>query len=341
MLKNKKGFTLIEVAVVLVILGILAAITIPNVGGWVEDANNRKILTEAKSAVKTTEGLIAKLYAKGDNVGYKVSPSTINKESGLKGDVVSRSVEISYPKDNELLHLTYSNYGDYVTYCAYPYGSGADACDIPTHTEHYNFIEGEGYDPVEEDTTTEDGIDDGDDNGSDDGDDSGGGEGDGDGDGDPTEPVVTPPSEGFTVIGVDGEELFVPSDTFENELSKYKKSGDGRTISNEVFYLDGSYYYLRNGQYFGYGLDMDGVRDKINNGLNNQFFKIHTDKTYRLSDYTSRLNNENNVLKAGSIVYKTESDGKGYYYILLPYGQIGKNEEYVKKWQWTVFPLNY
>ena len=47
--QEKKGFTLVEVIVVLVILAILMAIAIPSLTGYIDKANERAILTEASS----------------------------------------------------------------------------------------------------------------------------------------------------------------------------------------------------------------------------------------------------------------------------------------------------
>ena len=48
--KNKKGFTLVEIIVVLVILAILAAIAIPTMIGFVDDAQGKAEISNARAA---------------------------------------------------------------------------------------------------------------------------------------------------------------------------------------------------------------------------------------------------------------------------------------------------
>lgn len=50
-LKNKKGFTLVELIVVLVILAILAALLIPALTGYIDKANKEKVIVEARMVV--------------------------------------------------------------------------------------------------------------------------------------------------------------------------------------------------------------------------------------------------------------------------------------------------
>ena len=48
-INNRKGFTLVEIIVFLVILAILAAIAVPSVLGYVEEAKKEKYIAEAKA----------------------------------------------------------------------------------------------------------------------------------------------------------------------------------------------------------------------------------------------------------------------------------------------------
>ena len=50
-LKDKKGFTLVELIVVLVILAILAALLIPALTGYIDRANEEKVIAEARMAL--------------------------------------------------------------------------------------------------------------------------------------------------------------------------------------------------------------------------------------------------------------------------------------------------
>ncbi len=47
LIKNKKGFTLIELIVVIAILGILAAVLVPSIGNYVEKSKTGVALSEA------------------------------------------------------------------------------------------------------------------------------------------------------------------------------------------------------------------------------------------------------------------------------------------------------
>lgn len=70
MKKNNKGFTLVELIVVLVILAILAAILVPALLGYIDKAREGQYAEEAHSILTAAQGYCTEQYAKkpGDAV---------------------------------------------------------------------------------------------------------------------------------------------------------------------------------------------------------------------------------------------------------------------------------
>ncbi len=61
-LKNRKGFTLVELIVVLVILAILAALLVPALTGYIDKANKEKIIAETRQAVMAAQTIVSEDY---------------------------------------------------------------------------------------------------------------------------------------------------------------------------------------------------------------------------------------------------------------------------------------
>ena len=78
MKKNNKGFTLVELIVVLVILAILAAILVPALLGWIDKAREKSVTTNAEAALVAAQGLATEQYG-----GYK-NPKTAVTSAAIK-----------------------------------------------------------------------------------------------------------------------------------------------------------------------------------------------------------------------------------------------------------------
>ena len=65
---KKKGFTLVELIVVLVILAILAALLIPALTGYIDKAKKKSVIAETRQTVMAAQTLVDEAYAKA-NIG--------------------------------------------------------------------------------------------------------------------------------------------------------------------------------------------------------------------------------------------------------------------------------
>lgn len=89
-----KGFTLVELIVVLVILAILAAILVPALLGYIDRAREKQYVLNAKSALTATQAELSSLYGEG-----KTDFKDATTGKFIRSDVVKNTADT--PKDTE------------------------------------------------------------------------------------------------------------------------------------------------------------------------------------------------------------------------------------------------
>ena len=119
---NKKGFTLVELIVVLVILAILAALLIPALTGYIDKAKRKNIVAETRQTVMVAQTLVDEAYAKADVGADTVK---IDGETGtVKVSEIKALAEVSGTigtvtvTNGKIVTLEYTNNGKTCTYHA-------------------------------------------------------------------------------------------------------------------------------------------------------------------------------------------------------------------------------
>ena len=97
---SNKGFTLVEIVVVLIILAVLAAIIIPGLTGYIEQAKAKKYLPNAKSCLDAAQAMFSQQYglngvlAEGTPVvsGAKIASTSGNEDQDIRGTDFAKGV---------------------------------------------------------------------------------------------------------------------------------------------------------------------------------------------------------------------------------------------------------
>lgn len=113
-MKNKKGFTLVELIVVLVILAILAALLIPALTGYISKANKQKVEAECRMAVMAIQTQATEIYAKDGKVTS--SSLTASKDAIRSLAEVGGHWTATVGEDGQVKEVIYNNAGWTTTY---------------------------------------------------------------------------------------------------------------------------------------------------------------------------------------------------------------------------------
>ena len=121
MRNNKKGFTLVELIVVLVILAILAALLIPALTGYIDKAKEKDLIAETRQTVMAAQTLVDEAYAKeaaGTTItvgatGATVAIADVAKLAEVKPECI---ISVTVSTEGKIDTLVYQNKGKRCTY---------------------------------------------------------------------------------------------------------------------------------------------------------------------------------------------------------------------------------
>ena len=103
-MSEKRGFTLVELVVVLVILAILAALLMPSLTGYIDKAKEKRVVAEVHQVVTAAQSLADEAYALAaedlDAATYEdaISVADIEGLAEIKGDLKTVMIEVSKGK---------------------------------------------------------------------------------------------------------------------------------------------------------------------------------------------------------------------------------------------------
>lgn len=108
-MKKIKGFTLVELIVILVILAILSAILIPALTGYIDKAREKQVLVECHFAVEAAQTIEYERYAKDQN-GYVTQKAHFPEIKEL-AEVPGEILLITVNDGSAITRLEYRNHG--------------------------------------------------------------------------------------------------------------------------------------------------------------------------------------------------------------------------------------
>ena len=128
-MKNKKGFTLVELIVVMVILAILAALLIPALTGYIDKANKEKVVAETRMVAMAVQTECSEAYGNA-GAGNALSGKWENKADETTGvnhienikklaevvDLTNKTFEATVPTKGAIKTVVYN---DGVYTCTY------------------------------------------------------------------------------------------------------------------------------------------------------------------------------------------------------------------------------
>ena len=109
---KKRGFTLVELIVVLVILAILAALLIPALTGYIDKAKKDQVIAETRMLHEAIQTEIVELY--GSNVDWQTAPPTADDRDTGRYKTLASKNGTPFPATSSMLSDAQQRYNEIV-----------------------------------------------------------------------------------------------------------------------------------------------------------------------------------------------------------------------------------
>lgn len=144
-LENKKGFTLLELVVVVVILSLLALIVIPNLTGYKARANTKRIQAEMESVYTATKSAVDEVKSPGSmfTQGNKPNETLFNRIVNFTDINSNKLNNYEFVIVDDKLTLLYEEEGEIYVYNGVLGQQFKVSLSVPEYvpvTEYYNNV---------------------------------------------------------------------------------------------------------------------------------------------------------------------------------------------------------
>lgn len=145
--KTKKGFTLVELIVVLVILAILAALLVPALTGYIDKAKEKKVIAETRMVVMAVQTVASEAYGQlgaGKDLHYSATLEDWLSASGKDGKYIQEIKKLAEVFDSNPKATFYAEATAQGKVLTLSYNNGVYTCEYNAKEQSYTATKNTG-----------------------------------------------------------------------------------------------------------------------------------------------------------------------------------------------------